>query len=327
MNPTAFARAHDPSSAIATAGADRRASYIAGGTNVVDLMKDDVERPTMLIDITMLPMRDITATPGGVRLGALATMADVADADAVKTNFPVVSQALLLSASAQLRNMASIGGNVLQRTRCTYFRDVSQPCNKRRPGNGCSAIGGDNRFHSVIGTSPHCICSHPSDFAVALLAVDARVHTRTLTGTRTIPIGDLHVLPGDHPNIETILQPGELIEAIELPASAFARRSAYLKVRDRASYEFALVAVAAALEIENGVIRSARVALGSVAPKPWRAHDVEAALVGAPANDVTYAHAAEIASRGMRGFGKNDFKIPLTRNTVLQALQTVGGLA
>ena len=327
MNPVTYARATDVASALATAESDDRAYYVAGGTNVIDLMKDDVERPTMLLDITALPMNEISANTTSVRLGALATMADVADAAPVHANFPAVSQALLLSASAQLRNMATIGGNVLQRTRCTYFRDVSQPCNKRRPGLGCSAIGGDNRFHSVIGTSTHCICSHPSDFAVALMTVDARVHTRTSLGTRVIPIGDLHVLPGDQPNIETILRRGELVEAIELPFSAHARNSTYLKVRDRASYEFALVSVAAALEIDRGVIRTARVALGSVAPKPWRAHDVEAVLVGAPATAATYAHAATLASRGMRGFGKNDFKIPLTRNAVEQALRTVGGIA
>jgi xanthine dehydrogenase YagS FAD-binding subunit len=327
MNPISFARATDAQGAIATTEAGSHAYYIAGGTNVIDLMKDDVEKPVTLVDITALPMRDIRVGTDSILLGALATMAEVADAPSVKANFPVVSEALLLSASAQLRNMATIGGNVLQRTRCSYFRDVSQPCNKRHPGNGCSAIGGENRFHSVIGTSEHCICSHPSDFAAALTAVDARVHTRTLTGKRIIPIEDLYVLPGDRPNIENVLQPGELIEAIELPLSAHARNSRYLKVRDRASYEFALVAVAAALEIQGGTIRTARVVLGSVAPKPWRAHDVEAVLAGRPANAATFAAAAEITSRGMRGFGANDYKIPLARNTVAQALQSVGGAA
>jgi len=328
MNAIAYARATDTPSALATtAEPGSRASYIAGGTNVIDLMKDDVEKPVTLVDITALPMRDIRVGAESIMLGALATMADVADTPAVKANFPVVSEALLLSASAQLRNMATIGGNVLQRTRCAYFRDVSQPCNKRHPGNGCSAIGGENRFHSVIGTSDHCICSHPSDFAAALTAVDARVHTRTSTGTRVIAIEDLYVLPGDRPNIENVLAPGELIEAIELPVSAHARNSQYLKVRDRASYEFALVSVAAALETSRGTIRTARVVLGSVAPKPWRAHDVEAALVGRPATPDTFARAAAIASNGMRGFGNNDYKIPLARNTVEQALQAIGGAA
>ncbi len=327
MNPIAYARAQDVAAAIATAESDSRAYYLAGGTNVIDLMKDDVEAPSMLIDITRLPMHDISADAASVRLGALSTMADVADAPAVKAHFPAVSQALLQSASPQLRNMATIGGNVLQRTRCAYFRDVSQPCNKRRPGLGCSAIAGENRFHAVIGTSPNCICTHASDFAVALMTTDARVHTRTSAGTRVIAFENLHVLPGDRPNIETVLRPGELIEAIELPLSDLARNSIYVKVRDRASYEFALVSVAAALDISGGRIRAARIALGGVAPKPWRLHEVEAALTGAPAGASTYARAAELASRGMRGFGKNNFKIPLARNTVEYALGQVGGTA
>ncbi len=321
MNPIRYAKANDAAEAIATVAGEREARYIAGGTNVVDLMKVHVEEPLVLVDITGLPMRAIAATAaGGARLGALATMAEVADAPLVKANFPVVSQALLASASPQLRNMATIGGNVLQRTRCEYFRDTSQPCNKRAPGKGCSAIGGENRFHSVLGTSEHCICSHPSDFATALLTVDALVHTRTAGGGRTLPLESLYVLPGDRPNVEHVLQHGELIEAIELQPSVYARNSAYLKVRDRASYEFALVSVAAALAVENGVVRQARVALGSVAPKPWRAHAVEAALIGKPANDETFAAAGEIAVRGMRGYGKNDYKIPLTRQAVRTAL-------
>jgi xanthine dehydrogenase YagS FAD-binding subunit len=264
---------------------------------------------------------------GGVRLGALASMAEVADSPLVISGFPAVSQALLASASPQLRNMATIGGNVMQRTRCAYFRDTSQPCNKRKPGKGCAALAGQNRFHSVIGTSRNCICSHPSDFAAALVAVDAVVHTRTLTGARTIAIEDLYVLPGDRPNVENVLQPGELIESIELPPSAHARGSAYLKVRDRASYEFALVSVAAGLAIENGTIREARIALGSVAPKPWRAHAAEATLIGKPANDASFAAAAEVAIRGMRGYGHNDYKIPLTRESVRRALAMTGGAA
>jgi xanthine dehydrogenase YagS FAD-binding subunit len=327
VNPVAYARPSDRAEALAATEGDRRAAYIAGGTNIVDLMKDDVAQPATLIDITALPLDDITPSATGIRLGALATMADVADAAAVRANFPVVSEALLLSASAQLRNMATIGGNVLQRTRCSYFRDVSQPCNKRQPGVGCSAIGGENRYHAVIGTSPHCICSHPSDLAIAFLTVNARVHTRSSSGTRTIAFEDLHVLPGDRPDIETTLQPGELIEAIELPLSAHARRSAYLKVRDRASYAFALVSVAAALEITSGVIRTARVALGGVAPKPWRAYDVEAALTGRPATTATFARAAAVASHGMHGYGHNDYKIPMIRSAVAHVLQTAGDRA
>lgn len=321
MNPLRYAKAGDAGEAIATVANERNARYIAGGTNVIDLMKLHIEEPEVLVDITGLPMRSIAATAGGgVRLGALATMADVADSPLVSSGFPVVSQALLASASPQLRNMATIGGNVLQRTRCNYFRDASQPCNKRAPGKGCSAREGQNRFHSVIGTSEHCICSHPSDFATALVAVDALVHTRGTAGTRVIPIENLYVLPGDRPEIENVLRPGELIEAIELRPSAHARTSAYLKVRDRASYEFALVSVAAAVAVDGGVVREARVALGSVAPKPWRARDVEAALIGKPANDATFAAAGDVATRGMRGYGHNDFKIPMTRQAVRRAL-------
>ncbi len=326
MNPLRYARPSDAREAIAAVGGERGATFVAGGTNVIDLLKLEIEPLTLLVDINALPMRAIEPTSaGGVRIGALATMADVADHPLVKSGFPVVSQALLDSASPQLRNMATIGGNVLQRTRCAYFRDRSQPCNKRKPGHGCSALFGENRMHAVIGTSDHCICSNPSDFATALLAVDALVHARSAMGTRIVPIDRLHVLPGDRPDIETILHPGEMIEAIELVPSAHARASTYLKVRDRASYEFALVSVAAALAIEGGIVREARVALGSVAPVPWRARDVEAALVGNPANDASFSHAADIAVRGMRGHGQNDYKIPLARQAVRRTLAMVGG--
>jgi xanthine dehydrogenase YagS FAD-binding subunit len=290
-------------------------------------MKDDVAQPRVLVDISGLPLHAISATDAGVRLGALATMTAAADAAAVATGFPVVAQALLASASPQLRNMATLGGNLMQRTRCAYFRDVSQPCNKRTPGQGCSAIEGQNRLHAVIGTSEHCICTHPSDFAVALLAVDATVAVRGRRGSRTIPIDRLHVLPGTTPSIETVLDPGDLIEAIDLPASAHARRSAYLKVRDRASYEFALVSVAAALDMSGGTIRTARVALGGVAPVPWRSRDAEAVLVGQPANASTFAAAARAATTGMHGYGKNDFKIALTQRAVEAALANVGAFA
>ena len=327
MNPFRYAQATDAGSAVATVNGDGGIRYIAGGTNILDLMKDDVERPTVLLDITHLPLRNIDVGVRGVRLGALATMADVADAPAVKAGFPAVSQALLAGASPQLRNMATIGGNIMQRTRCAYFRDVSQAGNKRTAGNGCAAIGGQNRNHAVIGTSNQCICTHPSDFAVALLAVDALVHVRGAGGMRTIPIAAFHMLPGATPNRETVLEHGDLIEAIELPAGALALNSAYVKVRDRASYEFALVSVAAALETTLGVIRSARIALGGVAPKPWRSYAAEAALVGRPVTPNTFAAAAVAATTGMHGNGKNDFKITLTRRTVVRALEHVGGVA
>ena len=326
MNPFRFAAADDVDTALATVTPDRGAYYIAGGTNILDLMKDDVERPQLLVDITALPLRDITADSGSVRLGALVTMADAADAPALQA-FPVVSQALLAGASPQLRNMATLGGNLMQRTRCTYFRDVSQPCNKRNPGRGCAAIGGENRMHAVVGTSDHCICTHPSDFAVALLAVDAQIRVRGARGSRTIPIERFHVLPGKTPNVETVLDWGDLIEGIDLPASAHARNSAYLKVRDRASYEFALVSVAAALALENGTIRVARVALGGVAPVPWRSLEAEAALSGEAPTSATFARAARAATAPMRGYGKNDFKIELARRAIERALQTVGAQA
>ena len=327
MNPMQYARASDPESAIALHVPVAGARYIAGGTNVVDLMKDDVEHPALLVDISRLPWRAITSQATGVRIGSLATMAETADHAAVKSAFPAVSQALLLSASAQLRNMASMGGNILQRTRCAYFRDATQPCNKRAPGNGCSAIGGQNRMHSVIGTSTQCICTHASDLAVALLTADAVIHTRGPAGARSIPFEQLYVLPGSRPDVENVLQRGELIEALELTASAHAANATYLKVRERASYEFALVSVAAALDVQTGTIAAARIGLGGVAPVPWRARNVESALVGKPATAATFASAANLASSGMHGYGHNDFKIALVRRSVLRALETVGGLA
>jgi xanthine dehydrogenase YagS FAD-binding subunit len=327
MNPFRFASAADVDTALATVASDRSAYYIAGGTNILDLMKDDVEAPQLLVDITGLPLRDIAVDASGVRLGALVTMAEAADAPAVKAAFPVVSQALLAGASPQLRNMATLGGNIMQRTRCAYFRDVSQPCNKRQPGMGCFAIDGQNRLHAVIGTSDHCICTHPSDFAVALLGVDASVRVRGTQGRRTIPLDRFYVLPGRSPNIENVLAWGDLIEGIDLPASAHARNSAYVKVRDRASYEFALVSAAAALEIAGGTIRTARVALGGVAPVPWRSREAEAALVGQAPSAATFAAAARAAATNMRGYGHNDFKITLAQRTVERVLQSVGGTA
>ncbi len=327
MRPVAYARATDSAAAIALVASDPHAQFIAGGTNVIDLMKDDVARPSTLVDITRLPMGEIAVSATGVRIGALARMSQVADHPALRATFPVIAQALDESASPQLRNMATIGGNVMQRTRCAYFRDVSQPCNKRAPGAGCAAIGGVNRMHAVIGTSSHCICAHASDLAVALLMADAVVHTRGEKGERRIAFADFYLLPGDTPQRETVLERGELIEAIEVPVSATARRSVYLKVRDRRQYEFALVSVAAGLDIAGGMIRGARVALGGVAPKPWRAHDVETHLIGKPASAQTYAAAAAYASTGMRGFGENDFKVPLAGRAVARALAMAEAVA
>ncbi|MEA2689387.1 MAG: xanthine dehydrogenase YagS FAD-binding subunit [Candidatus Eremiobacteraeota bacterium] len=327
MNAFRYSQAPDVASAMATVAADPNAKYVAGGTNVLDLMKEYVEQPSLLVDITHLPLRGIDRSPHGVRLGSLALMSDVADHPAVARDFPAVSQALLLSASPQLRNMATIGGNVMQRTRCAYFRDATQPCNKRAPGTGCAALRGVNRQHAVVGGSDHCICTHPSDLAVALLAVDAVVHVRGRSGERTIPFERFHVLPGNTPQRETVLEHGDLITAVELPASALARGSYYLKVRDRASYEFALVSVATALDVAGGRIRAARVALGGVAPTPWRAHDAEAALIGRRPDAPAFAAAAHAATNGMRGYGQNDFKIALTRRAVARALAHAGGAA
>jgi xanthine dehydrogenase YagS FAD-binding subunit len=327
VNPFRYAQARDLASAMTTVRADPRARYVAGGTNVIDLMKEYVERPSVLVDINALPMAAIEPHADGVRIGALARMSDVADHPAIARGFPVVAQALLASASPQLRNMASIGGNVMQRTRCAYFRDVAQPCNKRAPGTGCSAIGGDNRRHAVIGGSDHCICTHASDLAVALLAVDAVVHVRGAAGDRTVPFEHFYLLPGSTPQRETVLQHGELVTAVDVRASDHAAHSSYLKVRDRASYEFALVSVAAALDVHAGRVRAARVALGGVAPVPWRAHDAERVLAGAPATAATFAAAAAAAARGMRGYGQNDFKVALTRRAVARALAQAGGIA
>jgi xanthine dehydrogenase YagS FAD-binding subunit len=322
MRPISYARATEVADAIATVSADPELAFLAGGTTEVDLLRLDVVRPSGLVDINALPLRDIEDLPGGgLRIGALARMSDVAESPGVTARFPMLAQALVLGASAQLRNMASIGGNLLQRTRCSYFRDVDSPCNKRRPGAGCSALEGVNRGHAVLGTSQHCIATHPSDLAVALMALDAIVHTEGPLGDRAIPVDDFFLLPGETPEREHWLEHGELIVAVEVPATPVARRSLYLKVRDRESYEFALVSVAAALRVENGVIAEARVALGGVATKPWRARRAERLLVGAPAEPETFARAAheEMAPAMPRRF--NAFKVELAERTIVRALE------
>ena len=322
MNAFRYERASDAAGAIALHNA--AAQYIAGGTNLLDLMKDDVAAPELLIDISRLPLAQIATSTTGIRIGALARMSDVADDAAVAEQFPIVAQALLAGASPQLRNMATIGGNLLQRTRCAYFRDVSQPCNKRMPGSGCSAVGGVNRMHAVIGASENCIATNPSDLAVALVAVDAVVYVQARDGReREIPIADLYVLPGATPARETVIEPGDLITAITLPISAHARHSAYLKIRDRASYEFALVSVGVALDRADGGVRAARIVLGGVAPKPWRVEAAEAAIVGSQGEEPACRAAAEAAIVGMRGLGENDFKIELVKRAVVRALETV----
>jgi xanthine dehydrogenase YagS FAD-binding subunit len=302
--------------------------YVAGGTNLIDLMKLDVERPTTVIDVNSLTRRDaslaaISDLPnGGVRLGALARMSDVAWNSIVRDRYPLVSQALLLGASGQLRNMASLGGNILQRTRCPYFRDTAMPCNKREPGTGCSAIGGFNRTHAILGTSDKCIATHPSDFAVALAALDAIVNVRGATA-RSIPIGDFHLVPGEHPDRETTLRQGEFITSIDLPPLPYAKRSLYIKVRDRASYAFALASVAVALDVNGGTIGNARIAFGGIGTKPWRSPQAERALIGKPANEATFRAAANAALAGARPHKDNAFKVELAKRTLVRALTEV----
>jgi xanthine dehydrogenase YagS FAD-binding subunit len=325
-----YRRATTPADAIATgAGALQSARFIAGGTTLVDLMKLDVERPSLVVDINPLAASDASLASvadlpdGGLRLGALARMSDVAWEPRVKERYPLVSQSLLLAASGQVRNMATIGGNVLQRTRCPYFRDVATPCNKREPGSGCSALHGINRQHAILGGSDHCIAVHPSDLAVALAALDAVVQVHSRAGTRAIPFGELHLLPGQHPERETVLRPGDLITAIDLPALPFAKRSLYLKVRDRASFAFALASAAVALDVQSGTIRDARVALGGVGTKPWRSTAAERALVGKPATEATFRAASAAALAGARPHEHNAFKVSLARRTLERALAEV----
>jgi xanthine dehydrogenase YagS FAD-binding subunit len=326
MNLFRFARAGSTGSAMAAVASDSRAAYIAGGTNIVDLMKDDAITPSLLVDITTLPFGHIDADETTVRIGALARMSDVADHAAVVRGLPAVSHALLESASPQLRNMATIGGNIMQRTRCAYFRDVATACNKRAQGTGCSALGGINRMHAVMGGSDRCICVHASDLAVALVAFDAILHLQGPGGERTMPLADFYLLPGSTPERETALQHGELITAVEVPIAAYTRGSTYLKVRDRSAYEFALVSVAAGLDISGGQIRAARVALGGVAPVPWRAREAERILQGQTPSRAVFTAAAQSALRDAHGYGQNDYKIPLAQRAIVRALETALGI-
>jgi xanthine dehydrogenase YagS FAD-binding subunit len=315
------------------AGSAPSARYIAGGTTLIDLMKLDVERPSHLVDINGLGSADASIAQvsdlagGGIRLGALARMSDVAWDARVRDRYPMVSQSLLQAASGQLRNMASMGGNILQRTRCPYFRDTATPCNKRDPGSGCSALHGFNRSHAILGTSEHCIATHPSDLAVALVALDAVVRVRgAARGTeRAIPFSELHLLPGAHPERETTLRHGELITSIDIPALGYARRSLYLKVRDRASYAFALASAAVALDLDGSTIRAARIAMGGIGTKPWRMHEAERALAGKSATQGTFAAAAELGLRGAVPRKHNAFKVGLAKKTLVRALTQVMG--
>jgi xanthine dehydrogenase YagS FAD-binding subunit len=332
MHPFILERPLDLTAALAfgaQAGRkDAPAEYIAGGTDMVQLLQEFVRRPDRLVSLAGLLENHIDAGPQGLRLGAAATMAEVATHPVVVEQFPVISEALLNSASPQVRNQATMGGNLLQRTRCPYFRDVGYAaCNKRAPGSGCSAIGGENRWNAVLGTSENCIAANPSDLAVALVAVDASVEVRGANGQRTVPLTEFHRLPGDTPHIETVLEPGEVIAAIVVPTNPIARRSHYLKVRDRASFEFAVVSAAVALDIDGGRIRQARVALGGVGTKPWRLPGVEAALAGASLEPAAIRTAAALAAEGAQGRGHNDFKIELMQRAIVRAVETAGARA
>ncbi|MGA8476410.1 MAG: xanthine dehydrogenase family protein subunit M [Chthoniobacterales bacterium] len=311
----------------ATSDFGQNSDFVAGGTTLIDLMKLEVMTPAQLVDINRLPMRGIELASDGLRIGALEKMSDVAEHPEVVANYPVISQALLKSASPQLRNMASMGGNLLQRTRCGYFRDVSTPCNKRQPGSGCPAIDGWNRTHAVLGTSSSCVATHPSDLAVALVALDASILLQSGKNDRLVKLDDFYQVPGETPDKENQLKPGELITEIRVPRLPWARRSAYLKIRDRESYEFALASVAVALDVDTNNVRDARVAVGGVGTKPWNLPKVRDALIGRPSNQQTFEAAAKLAAKGAKPLRHNAFKVELVQRTIVRALMNLGGLA
>jgi xanthine dehydrogenase YagS FAD-binding subunit len=318
-----YSRAVDVADAVRQMATSPAAKFIAGGTNLVDLMKYEVERPEKLIDVSKLPLNKVEETPsGGLRVGALVPNSDLAYHPLVERRFPLLSSALLAGASQQLRNMASVGGNLMQRTRCAYFYDVATPCNKREAGTGCGAIVGHNRMNAILGTSDGCIAVHPSDMCVALAVLEATVHVTGPRGERMIALLDFHRLPGDTPQRDTNLEPDELITAIELPPPprGFDTNHTYLKIRDRLSYAFALVSVAVGLELDGSNIKEARFALGGVAHKPWRNAQVEAALRGQPASEATFTQAADLVLRDAKGYGHNTFKIDLARRAIVRAL-------
>jgi xanthine dehydrogenase YagS FAD-binding subunit len=330
MEPFAFSRATDPGKAIAAAAKSSTAQqgaevrFVAGGTTLLDLMKLNVERPTQVIDINHLPLADVERTPdGGLKIGALVRNSDLAHHPQVQRDYAVLSQALLSGASGQLRNMATTGGNLLQRTRCVYFRDTNMPCNKREPGAGCSAIDGFNRTLAILGTSEHCIATNPSDMNVALTALEATVVIRGTGGERRVPIGEFFLLPGDTPQRETVMMPGDLITHVILPPPHAGARSHYLKLRDRASYEFALASAAVVIAADGGKITHARVAMGGVGTRPWRSPEAEKALQGQPPNARTFATAAAAALRDAKPQSQNGFKVDLAQRCLAHALSTV----
>ena len=319
MRPFSYERAADAAGALAAMGPETR--YLGGGTNLVDLMREGIERPDIVVDVTGLPFDTVDELPGGgLRIGALVRNSTLAADRRVRARYPVLSQALLSGASGQLRNMATVGGNLLQRTRCPYFYDPASACNKREPGSGCDALDGFNRGCAILGVSERCIATHPSDMCVALAALDAVVEVRGTDGTRRVPLTDLHQLPGETPDIETELAPGDLVIAVELPPPV-AANSRYRKVRDRASYAFALVSVAAALHVSEGMVTEARLALGGVAPKPWRARDAERLLVGGPADEEAFRSAAEAELAPAAVRPGNAFKVALATSTIVATLR------
>jgi len=321
MRPFDYQRATDAAGAVAAVAARPDARFLGGGTNLVDHLKLGLIEPGLLVDVTGLPLDGISERPdGGVTIGALARNSDTAAHPLLRERYPAVARALLAGASGQLRNAATTAGNLLQRTRCGYFQDVGTACNKRDPGSGCSAIGGLDRDMAILGASSRCVATHPSDMAVALAALDAVVHTHGPSGRRSIPVTDLHRLPGDEPQRDTVLEHGELITSVELPPLPFATASRYRKVRDRASYAFALVSVAAALDVAGGTVREVRVALGGVAHKPWRAYRLEEALRGRPADAERFAAAADAELSAAQPLPGNGFKVPLARNVIVRLL-------
>ena len=328
MKTFALTRANDSAQAIATAAGAKTAQqgaeirFVAGGTTLIDLMKLNVEQPQTVIDINRLPLDKIEALPdGGLTIGALVRNSDLAHHPVVKKNYAVLSEAILSGATVQLRNMATTAGNLLQRTRCMYFRETNMPCNKREPGSGCAAITGANRSLAILGTSEHCIATNPSDMNVAMAALEATIHVRGSKGERKIPIGDFHLLPGKTPQRETVLEPGDLITHVTLPPSAPGSRSLYLKLRDRASYEFALASAAVVIRAEGGKISLARVALGGVGTKPWRSTEAEGELTGQPGTEAVFRKAAEAALRGAKPQSQNGFKIELAKRCLVHALK------
>ena len=325
MTPFAYHRARSIDDALRL-GASPGAHFLGGGTNLLDLAKGGVVQPLLMIDVTRLPLAEVAATPdGGLRIGAMVRNSDAANHPLVRTRYPLLSQALVAGASPQLRNMATVGGNLLQRTRCHYFVDTAfEHCNKRAPGSGCDAIDGANRNHAILGASPSCIATHPSDMCVALAALRASVRVRGPRGDRAIALADFHRLPEDMPQRDTTLQPGELVVAVDLPPDGFASHAHYLKLRDRASYAFALVSVAAALDVRDGIVRDAALALGGVAHKPWRRAEAEARLVGRAPSDEAFGDAAVVLLKDARPASRNGFKLALARRAIVRALQMAG---